>query len=884
MEIASPRFASVILVFFTLSLLSTARVQGEDAGWIDEPTANSVLPYAYMSRDVSGADATPIGGWTRIADWKTIFSKGGLPADMISSAERVGFSAALYRNSATGELTIAYRETKGLLGWATDVEAGVGKVPGQYHFAAALATLVKTQYPKAPSITATGYSLGGGLATYASQHSPGITKVLTFNSARPPIVSSATAGHVTQINIAVPGELVGDPNTKSDVGLGSLPGKTYSIRSTTETAAGTLPPSQLKSIVTTHKLEGVIGGLEAVKSVKADLQGGKPSGIPSGGLTGSPGAATEPARRSSQSPSSQSQATASTNASAPSGVAAPILSGTQQRGQLPMSADTPRQPTVTGFAPMTIAKPGGVSLSRAAADRMPLEIALDASAVADGKIVLSGRASRTRMDAALFLTALRAACDDRDPYFSLDPDNGALWSQQGDQASNDFWEKIKKDFPSDTPARAKNTQPGINIRTVSATQDYPSIWNDISPRYPNFRAKLVFYPEWLRQTRLGEVLYKADVLLKEISSGVSILGPGKLRASAIPGYLSADFEYAAKGLLAGTREQAISREWRGSRLWFEITPSELPTTMTDEAVARPSVDDPALRSLLHSKGLIRSADQSVRDASFFVRHGSVFDLSQVNPIMFVRVHDHATNKDLSDHDPRLDGLAMDVSRRFDQYAEYYDELKLLRDIVRAYIAARKITEANDRLCGTLDTMPLLDSEKLATKLPEYHTSELFVTIASYSAVSRKGSQTQFVKASSMSGGVSIAGQKFVETAMRDGETTVTRSVEAALAGVNLDQPVAIDSDRKLISFVVDDRSGAPIRLASTAGDPIGLRNLSDYPIENEPNAAANPFARQNGQGGNRLEWSLTLIGAFLTILALGLLFNHVARKRPIARS
>jgi pimeloyl-ACP methyl ester carboxylesterase len=536
--------------------------------------------------------------------------------------------------------------------------------------------------------------------------------------------------------------------------------------------------------------------------------------------------------------------------------------------------------TASGIRPA-----GGISLSRAAADRMPLEIALDASALSDGKIVLSGRASKTRMDAALFLTALRASCDDRDPYFSLDPDNGALWSQQGDQASDEFWERIKKDFPSSTPARAKNALPGVNIRTVSATQDYPGIWHDIAPHYPNFRAKLVFYPEWLRQTRLGEVLYKADVLLKELSSGVSILVPGKLRASAIAGYLSADVEYAAKGLLAGTRDQlAVRPQWRGSRLWFEIAPSESPTTIMNEVTAPPSSDNPALRSLLQSKGLIRSDDQSVRNASFFMRHGSVFDLSQVNPIMFVRVHDHATNTDLSDHDSRLDGLATDVSTRFDQYAQYYHELGLLREVIRAYIAARKITEANDRLCGTLDAMPLLDSEKLTARLPDYHPSELFVTIASYSTVSRKGSQTQFVKASSMSGGVSIAGQKFAETAMRDGETTVTRAVEAALAGANLDQLDAIDSDRKFISFIVDDGSGAPVRLASNARDPPALRSLSDYPIENEPSAAASPFARQNNQGRNGAEWEKSPIGVFLALLTLGLLVSYIARKRRPARS
>ncbi|MEY9880430.1 hypothetical protein [Bradyrhizobium sp. USDA 329] len=512
---------------------------------------------------------------------------------------------------------------------------------------------------------------------------------------------------------------------------------------------------------------------------------------------------------------------------------------------------------------------------------MPFEIALDASALTDGKIVLSGRASQSQMDAALFLTALRAACEDRDPYFSLDPDDGALWSQQGDQASSEFWKRIKKDFPSSVAQlRMKDARPGINVRTVSATQDYPSIWHDISPRYPNFRAKLVFYPEWLRQTRLGEVLYKADVLLKELSSGVSILVPGKLRASAIPGYLSADIEYAAKGLLTGTHDRMAERpQWRGSRLWFEITPSDSPTTIMNEAASPPSLGDSALRSLLQSKGLIRSADQAARNGSFFVRRGSIFDLSQVNPIMFVRVHDHATNKDLSDHDPRLDGLAADVSARFAQYAQHYDELGLLREVFRAYIAARKVTEANDRLCGTLDAMPLLDAEKPKAPLPNYHPSELFVTVASCSAVSKKGGQTQFVKASSMSGGVSIAGQKFAETAMRDGETTVTRAVEAALAGVNLGKPDAIDPDRKFISFIVDDGAGAPVRLASNARDPFVPRSLSDYPIENEPTPSAISRSPTTSTTG-KVDVVIVLLVA---VLLLAFALNYLNRGNRAAR-
>ncbi len=523
--------------------------------------------------------------------------------------------------------------------------------------------------------------------------------------------------------------------------------------------------------------------------------------------------------------------------------------------------------------------PGGISLSRAAADRMPLEITLDASALSNGKIVLSGRASKTQMDAALFLTALRAACDDRDPYFSLDPDNGALWSQQGDQASNEFWEKIKKDFPSDAPAHAKNTQPDINIRTVSATQDYAGIWHDISPHYPNFRSKLVFYPEWLRQTRLGEVLYKADVLLKELSSGVSILVPGKLRAAGIAGYLSADVEYAAKSLLAGTRDHADARpQWRGSRLWFDIAPSASPTSIMIDTAA-PSSGDSRLQSLLTSNGFIRSNDPTIQDAAFVVHHGDVFDLSQVNPRMFVRVHDHATNKDLSDHDARLDGLATDVSSRFDQYAEYYDELRLLRDVFRAYIAARKITDANERLCGSLDAMPLLDSEKVATRLPDYHPSELFVTIGSYSTTSRKGRQTQSVRTSSMSGGVSISGHQFAETGTRDGETMITRAFETAIAGDLLDPSNLAGFDRMFIAFSVDDASGAPVRLVSNTSNPFSPRGLSDYPIENEPAPSAIPSAARIPTKGENDE----MIGVVAALLIVGFAFHYLIRRRRGAR-
>lgn len=882
----SGRSFTVVLfgLFSTLNPLSSATAEDYPQSQnLTTTDAATLLPYARLACDAYSVckqgDLANTGFRKDDLTWQDAFRRSGAGEGVISMYERAGFSATIFQNDRTKEIVVSIRGTDEPIpnplqpfgtralrnpgDWEANIDAlslktANERLIAQYVAGRSLAARLNQIYANTPysaySHTLTGHSLGAAIASYAGQHVE--ARVITFDAARNAL--STTGISSRQINVITTGDPVSDPIAKiAGVKIGGLtgtpqllPGQTIRLN-----LPATLNPAGK------HDINTLVADIGSVASGRGELRS-PATKLPTSTWTPSTTPPAAPLVTPNKAPSSNYGRVANTSPAAPG-----------------ISSDrAPPTQSLSAVSRGTYATPGGISLSRAAADRMPLEIALDASALSDGKIVLSGRASKTRMDAALFLTALRAACDDRDPYFSLDPDDGTLWGQQGDQASNEFWEKIKKDFASDAPARGQNAQVGINIRTVSATRDYPGIWHDISPHYPNFRAKLVFYPEWLRQTRLGEVLYKADVLLKELSSGVSILVPGKLRASAIPGYLSADVEYATKSLLDATRDQAVARpQWRGSRLWFEITPSKLPTNIMNEATAPSSSGDPALRSLLQSKGLIRSADQLVHHASFFMRHGNVFDLSQVNPIMFVRVHDHATNKDLSDHDPRLDGLAADVSTRFDQYAKQYDELGLLREVFRAYIAARKITEANDRLCGSLDAMPLLDSEKLAARLPDYHPSELFVTIASYSTVSRKGRQTQFVKASSMSGGVSIAGQKFAETAMRDGETTVTRAVEAALAGVNLDQPDAIDSDRKFISFIVDDGSGTAVRLASNARDLLAPRSLSDYPIENEPQARANPFTRASSQRND------TLIETLAAILIIGLLFSYLVRKRREAR-
>jgi hypothetical protein len=190
-------------------------------------------------------------------------------------------------------------------------------------------------------------------------------------------------------------------------------------------------------------------------------------------------------------------------------------------------------------------------LTKAAAERMPLNLSIEGAFVKDGRIVLSGRKNpEATIDAALFLTALRATCEGRDPYFSLDPDDTSVWLQETKKAGAELLSHIKSDIGWTLQQRAtRKTSSILKFRTFSASQSYPVYWSSILNRYPNLRSRLVFAPEWLRQTRFGEILYKADVLLKELAGGAPALGTPFLRASKIDDYISATQITAARGLL-----------------------------------------------------------------------------------------------------------------------------------------------------------------------------------------------------------------------------------------------------------------------------------------------------------------------------------------------
>lgn len=483
---------------------------------------------------------------------------------------------------------------------------------------------------------------------------------------------------------------------------------------------------------------------------------------------------------------------------------------------------------VTGFQ-----RPGGISLSRAAAERMALNFELEGSYVNAGEIVLSGRPSAAGFDAALFLTAVRLACQPDDPYFSLDPDDGRAWSNEGHNAAEALWKKISGDFrmaPGNRPASWNNMRNGLSIRAVSARHDYARLWTTLAADYPNFKTRLVFHPLWLGETRFGEILYRADVLLKELTGGVPALqSTPSLRAKSIAHYVSSDERSVARRLLTlvESNQEPTERQWRGHRLWFDLVPKteavgdvaspDGVALAASPAAKRHGGPAGTLRALLKSRGHFSDPPVVALQQATLGADGNALDVSKVYPKMFVRRHDHATGKDIPGHDEDLDALSTDVNERSARYASAYHELRDLVSVFRAYIVAVKIAKREPRICAAATSSPLLDSEKVATALPRYHPSELFVTVATYvySSTGKRGWLASINR--SINGGIALRGREFLlQEAEISRPTPITAELSQELADGVRKTAWEASSGRRLVALRIDADDGADSGRSVTA--------------------------------------------------------------------
>jgi hypothetical protein len=463
------------------------------------------------------------------------------------------------------------------------------------------------------------------------------------------------------------------------------------------------------------------------------------------------------------------------------------------------------------------AMPGGISLSQAAAERLPLNFELDSAFIADGRIILSGRkTSSGSIDAALFLTALRATCENSDPYFSLDPDNVASWVAETQQAVAELNAAIKNDVTWHIKGVRAGSPSVLSFRTILASRDYPGVWNSILARHQNLRSRLVFSPEWLRQTRFGQIMYRADVLLKELAGGATSLGSARLRAAAIADYRSATERMAATQLLykySGLMN--VESPHANGRIWYDLTETSSAASSLPRAIV--AVGNSELRTMLARRGLI-DIPVAQRTQGMLTENAGALDLSGIYPRMYVRVRDPVANRDTSANFAGLDELVIQANNEPAQYAAAYSEYESLVEVFRAYVVAVRAKALRPWICAGLPH-DLLDSEKTSAPLPAYHPTDFTMTMGWYEYTDGRMRRAIGMSGGLFQGGVSIGAARFVDSALvSNSNTAIIRTLITEVAKpVTVNQAVwKDDAGRQYFALTFDQPAPSAPRSALSA--------------------------------------------------------------------
>ena len=152
--------------------------------------------YVYNAEnDAENRPSTPQG-------WSLLENKDG---------NFLGFSYGVFRNTASGEVVLAYTGTNEGIDWLSNVPAGIGILPSP-QIAAAAKAYVDAKAAYGPNITLSGHSLGGGLASVmavwfnrpAVVFDEGPFEATALN----PLIMAAVAASLGLTGTAVPAEFL----------------------------------------------------------------------------------------------------------------------------------------------------------------------------------------------------------------------------------------------------------------------------------------------------------------------------------------------------------------------------------------------------------------------------------------------------------------------------------------------------------------------------------------------------------------------------------------------------------------------------------------------------------------------------------------------------
>lgn len=291
-------------------------------------------------------------------------------------------------------------------------------------------------------------------------------------------------------------------------------------------------------------------------------------------------------------------------------------------------------------------EPGGIKFSSARADELGRQLDVDSIDYdpVRGRLVLSGKKSSDAFDLDLFREVLHLAVEESEPFFSMDSSVPLDWDKTLVRIAPLLREKYD---PKTLAARVQALcrQPirhGNRTYYYATTDELDPVLAARAHHGFDISEKLVFSPNWLRYSKLGWILYEADM--------------------------------AIKGVAAGFLER-----------WPHV-------------IASPAWETPDFKPswLLEKAGYAGRANFELDDAGVLDADGRR-SLGDVRPKLIVAAREPGSREDVYPAPPWCGEISAHFSRNWAFYVERIPELRQLQTVFKAYVAARLLVREHPGL-------------------------------------------------------------------------------------------------------------------------------------------------------------------------------------------
>jgi hypothetical protein len=310
-------------------------------------------------------------------------------------------------------------------------------------------------------------------------------------------------------------------------------------------------------------------------------------------------------------------------------------------------------------------QPGGIKFSGERAD--DLALMLDVTAVdfdpVHNRLVLIGSRSEHPFDLEVFADVLRLAAEKYEPFFSLEPNNAVAWDENGTFVARLLRDRYGSSAEVADRIRAASPPPVV----LGDAKYYYATLAQIDPdldrqdrQSHDLSVKVIFSPSWLRYSKVGWILYRADLAIKGIASGFVMRGSQVVPS---PAWAMADFDPI------WLRTHRAGQENGAGRADFEL--DERSAQATDTGV----------------------------------------DLSEVRPKLYVTGRKSGTDEDTAPSDGDR-AISLHFTRHWRDYTDQLPELAELEEVYRAYVAAHYLVRNHPGLAEKILQMPVVRTAEL----------------------------------------------------------------------------------------------------------------------------------------------------------------------------